>query len=91
MTINSTNAGDIRLLVENDAGTDLLDITTAAGMVPVGQWTHVAASLYGTAGKVFINGVIEASGTLSGTRRGSCTLVHIVAHKSSASQDRYFR
>ena len=91
LTLNSTNHGDIRLLVENDAGTDLLDITTAAGMCPVGQWTHVAASLYNTAGKIFINGVVEATGTLSGTRTGTGTVVHIGAHKTSASQDRYFR
>ena len=63
LTINSTNAGDINLLVEADNGTNLLNITTPASMVPVGQWTHVAASLYGTAGKIFINGVVEASGT----------------------------
>ena len=88
----STNPGDIRLLVEADNGTDLLDISTGSTvLVPVGQWTHVAVSLYGTAGKIFINGVVEASGTLSGTRTHTGTVVHIGAHKTAASHDRYFR
>jgi hypothetical protein len=91
LTLGSTNPGDIRLLVEADNGGDLLDITTGADLVPVGQWTHVAVSLYGTAGKIFINGVVEASGTLSGTRTHTGTVVHIGAHKTAASQDRYFR
>ena len=89
--MGSTNPGDIRLLVEADNGGDLLDITTGASLVPVGQWTHVAVSLYGTAGKIFINGVVQASGTLSGTRTHTGTVVHIGAHKTAASQDRYFR
>ena len=89
--LGSTNPGDIRLLVEADNGTDLLDISTGEGLVPVGQWTHVAVSLYGTAGKIFINGVVEASGTLSGTRTHTGTVAHIGAHKTAASQDRYFR
>ena len=58
LTLGHTNPGDIRLLVEADNGGDLLDITTGASLVPVGQWTHVAVSLYGTAGKIFINGVV---------------------------------
>ena len=91
LTLGHTNPGDIRLLVEADNGGDLLDITTGASLVPVGQWTHVAVSLYGTAGKIFINGVVEASGTLSGTRTHTGTVVHIGAHKTAASQDRYFR
>ena len=90
LTYSYTNAGDINLLVEADNGTDLLNISTRADLVLAGRWYHVAASLSGTAGKIFVNGVVEASGTLSGTRTGNGTVVHIGAHKTSAAQDRYF-
>ena len=77
LTYSSSEAGDINLLVKNDAGASLLNITTASDLVKVGQWYHVAASLHGTTGRIYINGVIEATGTLSGTRTGTGTVVHL--------------
>ena len=91
LTYSKTSAGDLNLLVEADNGTDLLNISTRADLVLNGRWYHVAASLQNTTGKIFVNGVVEASGTLSGTRTGNGTVVHIGAHKTAAGQDRYFK
>ena len=90
LTYSATSAGDINLLVKNDAGASLLNISTRGDLVFNGRWYHVAASLHGTTGRIYVNGAIEATGTLSGTRTGNGTVVHIGAHKTAAGQDRYF-
>jgi hypothetical protein len=38
-------------------------VTTADGVLPVGQWTHVVATLTGTTGRVYINGELSATST----------------------------
>jgi hypothetical protein len=38
-------------------------VTTAAEALPVGQWTHVAATLTGTTARIYINGELAATST----------------------------
>lgn len=38
-------------------------VTTAAETIPVGQWTHVAATLTGNTGRIYINGELVVTST----------------------------
>lgn len=38
-------------------------VTTAAQTLPVGQWTHVAATLTGSTGRIYINGELSVTST----------------------------
>jgi hypothetical protein len=38
-------------------------VTTAANAIPVGQWTHVAATLTGNSGRIYINGELVVTST----------------------------
>jgi hypothetical protein len=38
-------------------------VTTAAGLLPVGQWTHVVATLTGTTARIYINGELSVTST----------------------------
>jgi len=43
------------------------DQPTPAGVITVNNWIHVAASRSGTTQKIFINGVVQSTATVSGT------------------------
>lgn len=38
-------------------------VTTAAGLLPVGQWTYVAATLTGSTARIYINGELSVTST----------------------------
>jgi len=60
--------GALRGSVLNGAGVAYIDITTATGLIALNTWTHVAFTVAGTTGRLFINGVLSQTGTLTGTR-----------------------
>jgi len=43
------------------------NVLTAAGLITTNNWIHVAASRSGTTQKLFINGVVQSTATVSGT------------------------
>lgn len=58
----SPNAGgQMRFGLRNNSGTTT-SISTAA--LPTGSWQHVAVTLQGSAAKLYLNGVLQAQGTL---------------------------
>lgn len=42
---------------------------TGTTTIPTGQWVHIAGTLQGTTLRVFVNGVLEGTGTTSGSAR----------------------
>lgn len=61
-------SGAIRFSVQDGSGGVQLDITTASALISTGTWYHIACTMNGTTGKVWIDGVEKQSGTVSGTR-----------------------
>ena len=61
-------AGDVRFLVRNDSGSNLSDLVAGAGSATINMWHHLAATIEGTTTRLFLNGVLIKSGTISGTR-----------------------
>ena len=68
LAIGGSNNGEIRFLIRNDSGTDLLDIYSQINTITTNTWYHLAGTLSGTSGRIFVNGNLVVSGTLSGTR-----------------------
>ncbi len=66
--IDVTAGGGLRGSLQNGSNGTQLDISTASGLITAETWQHVAFTVSGTAGKLFIGGVQRASGTVSGTR-----------------------
>lgn len=42
-------------------------VITGATVIPTGTWTHIAATFDGIAQKIYVNGVLDGTGLLSGT------------------------
>ena len=53
--------------------TTLLDVDTAANLLPAGTWTHVAVSVDGTGNRLYINGAQVPVGNLTYTAGNSST------------------
>lgn len=56
-------AGRVRFAVKNGADTEQ-GINSEIGALPTGEWTHVAATLTGTTGRLYLNGELIATGTI---------------------------
>jgi hypothetical protein len=61
-------AGDVRFLVRNDSGSNLSDLISGAPGAKINAWHHLAGTIEGTTTRLFLNGVLIKSGTISGTR-----------------------
>jgi hypothetical protein len=63
LQVNTWNTTDGRVLLETGNGSVQDNAMTNAGVVPVGQWTHVAAVVDRTAGtaRLYVNGVDQTS------------------------------
>jgi hypothetical protein len=83
LAIGQNNIGDVRFLIRNDSATNLLDIYSPAGTINTNTWHHLAATLSGTSGRLFVNGNLVASGTLSGTRTHTGTTAYFGSNAGS--------
>ena len=61
-------AGDVRFLVRNDSSSNLSDLIAGAPRAKINMWHHLAGTIEGTTTRLFLNGVLIKSGTISGTR-----------------------
>ena len=61
-------AGDVRFLVRNDSSSNLSDLVAGAPRAKINMWHHLAGTIEGTTTRLFLNGVLIKSGTISGTR-----------------------
>jgi hypothetical protein len=50
------------------------DQATGAGVITLNNWIHVAASRSGTTQKIFVNGVVQSTATVSGTASQASTV-----------------
>lgn len=58
-----------------EGGTVLLDVSTAAGTIPQGTWTHVAVSVSATGNALYVNGTQVTGGSLTYTTGSAATNV----------------
>lgn len=61
-------SGSIRFSVQDGSGGTQIDLTTPTALISTGVWYHVAGTMSGTTGKIWIDGAQQASGTGTGTR-----------------------
>ena len=55
-------------------------ISTASGVIPLNQWTHLAFVRNGTTANIYVNGINVKTGTLSGTGANSAMYIGTSAH-----------
>lgn len=71
------NTGALRGSVQNGSGGANVDITSAAGALPTGTWTHVAFTAEGSTARLRVGGAVVASGAITGSRSQAQTSVRI--------------
>jgi len=76
-------AGDIRFLIRNDSGSNLSDLVAGAPGAKINAWHHLAGTIEGTTTRLFLNGILIASGTISGTRTHTGQRCTIGANQTS--------
>lgn len=69
-------AQKLRFFLRNDSGSSNFDINSPAAPV-INQWFHLAGTVEGTTCRMWINGNVVTTGTVSGTRSGSQTFVYM--------------
>lgn len=65
-----------------------LNVTTAAGTVPINTWTHVAVSCFSNSAKIFLNGALYAIGNIG--IHATSSPVDFVVGKAHHSVPQYF-
>ena len=80
-----STAQKLRFLLRNDAGSNNFDIYSPSAPV-LNQWFHFAGTVQGTTGRMWINGNVVTTGTVSGTRSGSQTFVYMGDNGSGGSR-----
>jgi len=63
-----TTTGAVRFSLQNGAGTPNVDLSTAAGALTLNVEKHVACTVEGTTVRIRIDGVVVATGSITGTR-----------------------
>ena len=76
-------AGDVRFLIRNDSGSNLSDLVSGAPRAKINAWHHLAGTIEGTTTRLFLNGILIASGTISGTRTHTGQRCTVGANQSS--------
>ena len=76
-------AGDVRFLVRNDSGSNLSDLIGGAPGAKINAWHHLAGTIEGTTTRLFLNGVLIKSGTISGTRTHTGDKLTLGANETS--------
>ena len=76
-------SGDVRFLVRNDSGSNLIDLVSPTGFANINAWHHLAGTIEGTTARLFLNGNLIKSGTLSGTRTHTGQRLNIGANQTS--------
>ena len=76
-------AGDVRFLIRNDSGSNLSDLVAGAPGAKINAWHHLAGTIEGTTTRLFLNGILIASGTISGTRTHTGQRCTIGANQTS--------
>ena len=76
-------AGDIRFLIRNDSDSNLSDLVSGAPRAKINMWHHLAGTIEGTTTRLFLNGILIASGTISGTRTHTGQRCTIGANQTS--------
>lgn len=56
--------GELTFATSSDGATYSASFSTAAGTITTGSWYHLAATRSGTTGKIYVNGVLKATGTV---------------------------
>jgi len=80
-----STAQKLRFLLRNDSGSNNFDIYSPSAPV-LNQWFHFAGTVQGTTGRMWINGNVVTTGTVSGTRSGSQTFVYMGDNGSGGSR-----
>lgn len=80
--------GRLNLYSEAALGTVVLDLSSAVSAIPINTWVHVEASSDGTTARLFVDGNIAATGTLSGA--ASLPPLIYVGASRQGGQERYF-
>ena len=83
ITTRDLGSGDVRFLVRNDSGSNLIDLVSSTGLANINAWHHLAGTIEGTTARLFLNGVLIKSGTLSGTRTHTGQRLNIGANQTS--------
>ena len=76
-------AGDVRFLIRNDSGSNLSDLVAGAPRAKINMWHHLAGTIEGTTTRLFLNGILIASGTISGTRTHTGEKLTLGANETS--------
>ena len=89
LSINGSG-NTVRFLLRDNSGNNNLDINSSVSL-SANTWYHIAGTVSGTSGKLFINGSSTdgASGTVSGTRQASGTVCRVGVNTDNTSRYMY--
>jgi PKD repeat protein len=86
---SSPNTGKLRFVLTNDAGTNI-GVTESSTALPLNTWTHIVEIANSTTGSIYLNGIFNATVSLS--RTGTFTQPGAVIGRFSTTNpgQRYF-